>query len=161
MIEAVAMIPGKEWAVWIPVGSLALIGLLGLGAYFLFYRQAPKGKAMVRMGLWSAKVNISGMVVLPFVHQVQLVNLGEKVIKAGRHTIALCPKDNDLACLAIGKMQKRLGGESQLLDEIRRKAESQDQPDGDAHHILAYLREAYPPYRFSFCPKEGNPQALN
>jgi len=63
-------------AVVIVFGSLAMIAR--------FYRKVPQGKVLVRNGMGGSKVSFSGMLVLPILHRIEIMDVSVKRVEIER-----------------------------------------------------------------------------
>jgi len=71
--------------VWIVVGIAIAIIAFGFIAFFItMYRKVPQGKAMVKTGLGGLKVSFNGMIVVPVIHKLEVMDISVKKIEIQR-----------------------------------------------------------------------------
>ncbi len=67
------------------IGAGLVIFIIGLFAMFsLFYRKVDQGKVLVRNGLGGSKVSFSGMMVLPILHRIEIMDISVKRVEIDR-----------------------------------------------------------------------------
>lgn len=63
-----------------------VVGAILISAYILlsFYRKVEKGTALIKTGFGGTKVNFNGMVVIPFIHRMDLMDISLKRVEIDR-----------------------------------------------------------------------------
>ena len=74
---------GYEWIIYLMIGTL-IVGV-GVLAFFLrFFVKVSQGFALVRNGQGGTRVNFSGLLVIPILHKVELMDISVKRIEIDR-----------------------------------------------------------------------------
>ena len=90
-------------SVWILVAIVAFVLLIVLGCVAAtFFRKVPQGRALVKTGIGGTKVSFSGMLVVPFAHKPEMMDISVKRIEIDRtgHNGLIC-KDNMRADIKV------------------------------------------------------------
>ncbi len=89
--------------VWIVVGIVVAIITFGFIAFFItMYKKVPQGKAMVKTGLGGLKVSFNGMIVVPVIHKLEIMDISVKKIEIHREgKDGLICKDNMRADIKV------------------------------------------------------------
>ena len=91
-----------EYVAWTSVGVVSVVVLGIVSLVFKCYHQVSQGTALIRNGVGGAKVSFAGMVVVPIVHRVELMDLSVKTLEIDRHGAeGLICKDNLRADLKV------------------------------------------------------------
>lgn len=70
---------------WLSLGVISLVVILGVIILISrFYKKAEQGQALVRTGLGGTKVGFSGMVVIPVIHKLEIMDISLKTIEIAR-----------------------------------------------------------------------------
>ena len=89
--------------VWIVVSIAVAIIAFGFIAFFItMYKKVPQGKAMVKTGLGGLKVSFNGMIVVPVIHKLEIMDISVKKIEIHREgKDGLICKDNMRADIKV------------------------------------------------------------
>ena len=63
-------------------GAVLIFGVFAMIARF--YRKVPQGKVLVRNGMGGSKVSFSGMLVLPILHKIEIMDISVKRVEIER-----------------------------------------------------------------------------
>ncbi|MBU1536750.1 flotillin family protein, partial [Myxococcota bacterium] len=67
------------------IGIGIFVFIIGIFAMFsLFYRKVDQGKVLVRNGFGGSKVSFSGMMVLPILHRIEIMDIVVKRVEIDR-----------------------------------------------------------------------------
>ena len=67
------------------IAIIALVSVLGIIILISrFYKKAEQGQALVRTGLGGTKVGFSGMIVIPVIHKLEIMDISLKTIEIAR-----------------------------------------------------------------------------
>lgn len=84
-----------EYIAFTGVGVVAIVILGIISLVFKCYHQVSQGTALIRNGMGGQKVSFGGMVVVPVLHRVELMDLSVKTVEIDRHGAeGLICKDN-------------------------------------------------------------------
>lgn len=73
----------NQMGVWIAFGAAAFI--IGIGAFIIkMYRKVNQGHALVRNGVGGTRVSFSGMIVVPVLHKIEVMDISLKTLEISR-----------------------------------------------------------------------------
>ncbi len=98
----IAVIPFLTETMLVSIGAIALIVVGIIFIFSRFFRKVHQGQAVVRNGVGGTRVSFNGMIVMPVLHQAELMDISVKRVEIERQSSeGLICKDNIRADIKV------------------------------------------------------------